>query len=103
MIMNPVIQGGGTLPEKVNIRYSSVVIYYMSESETGTFEIDNTTNAQSGTIEVFVGSPIFINGNLQRSSGIEKINVGSIGASNGLFKVIGEGEAIGGSGGGGMG
>lgn len=103
MIMNPVIQGGGTLPEKVNIRYSSVVIYYMTESETGTFEIDNTTNAQSGTIEVFVGSPISINGNLQRSSGIEKINVGSIGASNGLFKVIGEGEAIGGSGGGGMG
>ena len=37
MIMNPVIQGGGTLPEKVNIRYSSVVIYYMTESETGTF------------------------------------------------------------------
>ena len=74
MILNPVIQGGGTLPEKVNIRYSSVVIYYMTESETGTFEIDNTTNAQSGTIEVFVGSPIFINGNLQRSSGIEKIN-----------------------------
>lgn len=51
MIMNPVIQGGGTLPEKVNIRYSGVVIHYMSESETGTFEIDNTTNAQSGTIE----------------------------------------------------
>ena len=101
MILNPVIQGGGTLPEKVNIRYSGVIIHYMSESETGTFEINNTTN--TGTIEVFVGSPIFINGNLQRSSGIEKINVGSIGASNGLFKVIGEGEAFGDSGGGGMG
>lgn len=35
MIMNPVIQGGGTLPEKVNIRYSSVVIYYMTDLKLG--------------------------------------------------------------------
>ena len=102
MILNPVIQGGGTLPEKVNIRYSGVIIHYMSESETSDLEINNTTNTQSGTRSICWLSNIY-QWKSQRSSGIEKSMLEVLELVTAYSKVIGEGEAFGDSGGGGMG